>query len=59
MFFNITTNSSKESKSGFAIITSMLLDKFIEVKSYSGSPYFYWSKNEIEVEKQERVFCPF
>ena len=33
---------------------SMLLDKFIEVKSYSGSPYFYWSKNEIEVAKQER-----
>jgi hypothetical protein len=22
--------------------------------SYSGSPYFYWSKNEIEVAKQER-----
>jgi hypothetical protein len=33
---------------------SSIIDKFIEVKSYSGSPYFYWSKNEIEVAKQER-----
>lgn len=23
-------------------------DRFIEVKSYSGNPHFYWSKNEIE-----------
>jgi len=24
-------------------------DKFIEVKSYSGRPYFFWSRNEIEI----------
>jgi hypothetical protein len=33
---------------------SILIDKFIEVKSYSGSPYFYWSKNEIKIAEQER-----
>jgi hypothetical protein len=33
---------------------SVIIDKFIEVKSYSGSPYFYWSKNEIKIAKQER-----
>jgi hypothetical protein len=33
---------------------SLVIDKFIEVKSYSGSPYFYWSKNEIKIAKQER-----
>ena len=25
------------------------LDRFIEVKSYIGTPYFFWSRNEIEV----------
>ena len=25
------------------------LDRFIEVKSFAGSPYFFWSRNEIEV----------
>ena len=34
--------------------TSILLDKYIEVKSYSRSPYFYWSRNEIKVAKQEK-----
>ncbi len=34
--------------------SSILLDKFIEVKSYSEKPYFYWSKNEIKVAKQEQ-----
>jgi hypothetical protein len=33
---------------------SLIIDKFIEVKSYSGSPYFYWSKNEIKIAEQER-----
>ena len=26
-------------------------DRFIEVKSYVGSPHFYWSNNEIETAK--------
>ena len=26
-------------------------DRYIEVKSFSGQPHFYWSKNEIEVAK--------
>ncbi|CAC9435613.1 hypothetical protein [uncultured Gammaproteobacteria bacterium] len=34
--------------------TSLIIDKFIEVKSYSGSPYFYWSKNEIKIARQEQ-----
>ena len=33
---------------------STIIDKFIEVKSYSQSPYFYWSKNEIKVAEQEQ-----
>lgn len=33
---------------------SAILDKFIEVKSYSGQPNFYWSKNEIEVARREQ-----
>lgn len=27
---------------------SLVYDRFVEVKSYSGNPHFYWSKNEIE-----------
>ncbi len=30
-------------------VKSSAYDRFIEVKSYKGSPHFYWSKNEIEV----------
>ena len=33
---------------------SILLDKFIEVKSYSGEVSFYWSRNELEVAKREQ-----
>jgi len=33
---------------------SSIIDKFIEVKSYSGKPYFYWSRNEMKVAKQEK-----
>jgi len=33
---------------------SVLLDKFIEVKSYSGDPYFYWSRNEVKVAETEK-----
>ena len=35
-------------------INSSSPDKFIEVKSYSGSLNFYWSKNEVRVAKEER-----
>jgi hypothetical protein len=37
---------------------SLLNDRFIEVKSYSGSTSFYWSRNEIEVSstKGKRYF---
>ncbi|OJU09164.1 MAG: hypothetical protein BGN88_08410 [Clostridiales bacterium 43-6] len=39
---------------GFDIVSfegeaSSEYDRFIEVKSYTGQPHFYWSKNEIEV----------
>ena len=30
---------------------SIIIDRFIEVKSFKGNPYFYWSNNEIEVAK--------
>ena len=34
---------------------SIILDKYIEVKSYTGNkPYFYWSKNEVETAKIEK-----
>lgn len=33
----------------FADCTSTEYDRFIEVKSFKGSPHFYWSKNEMEV----------
>ena len=32
----------------FESLESIFVDRFIEVKSYSKEPYFYWSKNEIE-----------
>ena len=46
--------SKDHASAGFDIISfidldSVVLDKEIEVKSYSGSyPYFYWSKNELD-----------
>ena len=33
----------------FADCASVEYDRYIEVKSFKGSPHFYWSKNEIEV----------
>jgi hypothetical protein len=35
----------------FNSLTSKLNDRFIEVKSYSGTPSFYWTQNEIDVAK--------
>lgn len=53
-----------DTSAGFDIMsfespTSLIHDRFIEVKSYSGdTPYFYWSRNEMEVAsaKGERYF---
>jgi hypothetical protein len=55
---NIRIISEIDVKSGYDIQSykndkSTLLDKFIEVKSYSGNPYFYWSNNEVKVAKKE------
>jgi len=36
-------------------IESEELDRFIEVKSYSGLPYFFWSRNEIEVARIKKI----
>jgi Domain of unknown function (DUF3883) len=30
---------------------SIMNDRFIEVKSYVGTPYFYWSRNEMNISK--------
>ena len=32
--------------------TSFFIDKFIEVKSFSKTPTFYWSKNEVEASRK-------
>jgi hypothetical protein len=47
------------SAAGYDVVSIMdnnssVIDKFIEVKSYSQNPSFFWSKNEIEVAKQEQ-----
>jgi len=34
--------------SSYNTIESTLNDRFIEVKSFSGEPYFFWSRNEID-----------
>ncbi len=44
------------SNAGFDIVSfetadSEALDRFVEVKSYSINPRFYWSRNEVEVSK--------
>jgi len=56
---NIRKISDEDCGAGFDIlsyqtVTSILLDKYIEVKSYSGEPYFYWSINEVKVAEKER-----
>jgi len=38
---------------------SIIIDKFIEVKSYEGTPYFYWSKNEVEVAKLKKILISY
>ena len=36
----------------FSALTKLAFDRFIEVKSYSHEPRFFWSKNEIEKAKK-------
>ncbi|PKM55691.1 MAG: hypothetical protein CVV00_02925 [Firmicutes bacterium HGW-Firmicutes-5] len=48
--------SDVDTRAGYDIISfkdnsSIYLDMYIEVKSYSSKEHFYWSKNEIEVAK--------
>lgn len=38
----------------FSSIDSTVLDRFIEVKSFSGNETFFWSRNEIDVAKQKQ-----
>lgn len=54
---NIRIISEEYSNAGYDIESfdaenSIVIDKFIEVKSYSGNLSFYWSKNEIETAKE-------
>lgn len=54
---NIRIISEEYSNAGYDIESfdaenSIVIDKFIEVKSYSGSLSFYWSMNEIETAKE-------
>ena len=37
--------------SSFQQIESEYNDCFIEVKSYSGTPYFFWSRNEVDISR--------
>lgn len=51
---NIKRISNIDVAAGYDIISynncfSERIDRFIEVKTYSGKPHFYWSKNEISV----------
>ena len=53
---NIKIVSDIDTNAGYDIESyesddSILLDKFIEVKSYIGTPSFYWSSNEMEIAK--------
>lgn len=47
---DIDTNAGYDIES-YTSDSSLLLDKFIEVKSYTESPSFYWSSNEMETAK--------
>jgi hypothetical protein len=35
-------------------LKEIIIGKYIEVKSYSGEPYFYWSINEVKVAEKEK-----
>jgi hypothetical protein len=56
---NIRMISDEDCGAGYDILSyqtesSIFLDKYIEVKSYSGEPYFYWSINEVKVSEKEK-----
>ena len=56
---NIKMISERDTSAGYDILsyiddTSLVLNKYIEVKSYSGQITFFWSKNEIETAKKEQ-----
>jgi hypothetical protein len=52
--------SNDDVSAGYDILSylsdsSIILNKYIEVKSYSGNqPYFHWSKNEVKTAKNEK-----
>lgn len=53
---NIQIISEIDSSAGYDILSyksdnSFILDKYIEVKSFSGNESFFWSRNEIDVAK--------
>lgn len=57
---NIKIISNMDVRAGYDILSyssddALLLDKFIEVKSYSKSPYFFWSNNEVQIAKEKRA----
>ena len=56
---NIKIVSDSDTSAGYDILSyeddnSLMLDKYIEVKSYTGNPSFYWSENEVRVAKEKR-----
>lgn len=56
---NIRIISELDTSAGYDIESykddsSLLLDKFIEVKSYTGKPRFFWSSNEVNVAKEKK-----
>lgn len=60
---NIKIISELDTSAGYDIESyeddnSLLLDKFIEVKSYTGIPSFFWSSNEVDTakEKEDRYY---
>ncbi len=38
----------------FCAINSVEIDRFVEVKSFAGAPYFYWSRNEMDTARIRR-----
>ena len=56
---NVEIISSYDVMAGYDIVsynslTSIELDRFVEVKSYSSSPSFHWSRNEMDVARLRR-----
>lgn len=49
---NIDTSAGYDIQS-YSSDNALLLDKFIEVKSYFQFPYFYWSENEVKIAQKK------